>query len=293
MSWLRDHFHHFVFPAFIAAEKQTNQIGSPVNIKASPYAPEKLPSELQKLWTLCKEHGTPWSMDVREKTEFESKYGSSFRETAKVHNRLICDTLKSAIVAMRAEKSKRLLLAGRDVWSLAVHSERLGIPYIFIPEISRRVSESSYVRELLDHYGVTGEELLLDTGFAGSVPRGLSAQTGKKFRFRLMSQDSQGSQSSGFSFLTGQKYNQENLPEQLFPSRKTARQEALETEYLAKYWKTGGIHQDERKLWENRVPILIGKNPPTSGIFQHFSTRENIQRAAVLTSKLWRGLDWV
>ena len=54
-NWLRNHFNSFVFPAFMAAEKKSTEIGSPFHIKPSEKAPEELPSELKKLWTLCQD----------------------------------------------------------------------------------------------------------------------------------------------------------------------------------------------------------------------------------------------
>lgn len=188
MSWLRDHFYSFVFPAFLASGKDVGEIGEPFDVRASPHAPKRLPAELQKLWTLCKEHGVPWSWDVRESSSGSSKY----REMARVHHQVMRDTLNSALVAMRAEGCDRLFLGGRDVWVLAVMCERRRVPNLFVPELSRPVCDFPGVRGFLESRGFTGSELFLDTGFAGSIPRSLAKWYGNvPFKFRLMSQSDQ------------------------------------------------------------------------------------------------------
>jgi len=282
MSWLRDHFYRFVFPAFINAEKLSSEIGGPVDVKESPLAPQKLPPELRKLWTLCQEYKVNWANDAKESTYGTNLGGGSVhRANAKINGRILRSTLDSAVVAMREERKGKLLLAGRDVWALAVLAEKRRIPYIFIPEISRNVAASPAVVGLLERYGCTGNELLIDTGFAGSIPRSLERETGRKIPFRLMSQNRQYTHS--FLGRVPARGNRDSFPQQLFPNRKKARAEALETEYLGKYWKTGTIRHKEVFNVPGRFndPIVV----------QHLSNRDNIQRAALMTSMLWRGLD--
>jgi len=59
-------------------------------------------------------------------------------------------------------------------------------------------------------------------------------------------------------------------PNQLFPQRKKARNEALDTEYLPKYFKSGLIKDGEVK--------------------QFLSEPQEIVLAAILTSDIWRGV---
>ncbi len=187
MSWLRDHFYQFVFPAFVASGKPTDQIGEPFDVRASNHAPARLPSELQKLWTLCKEHNVPWSFDIRENNAHGGH--SKYRESAKIHYQVMRDTLASAQAALRHEGCDRIFLGGRDVWALAVLAERRRIPYLFVPELSRPVCDRPEVKEFLASRGFRGTELFLDTGFAGSIPRSLAKWYGEvPFKFRLMSQ---------------------------------------------------------------------------------------------------------
>jgi hypothetical protein len=364
--WLRHHFHEFVFPAFMAAEKKSTEIGQPFHVKASPQAPPELPTELQKLWTLCMDLKVPWEFDVRERNLNQGS--SKYRESARIHNRIINDTLQASLAALRHEGCSRLFLGGRDVWTFAVLCAKTRIPCMFVPELSRTVSARAACRPFLEAAGFTGDELFLDTGFAGSIPRNLQNHwPGRKFKFRLMSQDIQAveeyapkpdqlvdcdPEKEGIHrkwLMKQTKYRRR--PQQLFPNRAKAREEALETEYLAKYWRSGTyealIHQgfapEVFKEWKDRQGvdglglrrflkrahnvqnlgifdghevIFVSENDmhlapgfrewwlslPTVNepkvsvesetIIQYFSDRQTIQRAALLTSMLWRGIPF-
>lgn len=323
MGWLRDHFFRFVYPAFLAAEHETTRIGPPIDPKAPDSAPKHLPTELRKLWGLCQEHYVPWSYDIREHIQWGSSGGFSvFRETSQLHSRILRNTLSSAVAAMRLEGCTKLMLGGRDVWTLAVIAERRRVPYLFVPELSRKVSECYAVKDFLISRGFTGDELFVDTGFVGSIPDCLAKHFGRTFKFRLISQrpkyplgsvSQQNTDKLTFTFKETVKDGEpvseiigfhpkgkvprplrEMLPKrilhpnQLFPNRKNARAEALETEYLAKYWKTGTLDTP----YEDGFAYLCPKwEPPKTRVTQYFATRQNIQRAALLTSMLWRGVD--
>jgi len=277
MSWLRDHFYDFVFPAFLCAEKRTDSIGSGFDVKASEAAPKRLPTELRKLWTLCQEHNVKWSYDVRESGIGSSEPGgfgfggSKYRESAQVHTKILRNTLHSALVSMRAEGCSRLFLGGRDVWAFSVICHARSVPHLFLPELSRYVSADPVVKAFLESRGFTGDELFLDTGFMGSIPRNMEQFFGRPFKFRLMSQNDRWMPYLPVDDEQRVRQKVDFRPEQIFPNRVNARAEALETEYLSKYWKTG--------------TVVDGK------VAQFFSKREAIARAAVLTSQIWRGVD--
>jgi hypothetical protein len=373
MSWLRDHFHEHVYPAFVAAGELSSQIGKPFHIQPSEHAPKDLPTELKKLWTLCKEHNVQWAYDVREVGNFGGN--SRFRESAKIHSQILKSTLDAAVVAMKAEKCSKLLLGGRDVWTLAVLCERRGIPYLFVPELSRHVARSPLSRPFLESRGFRGDELFLDTGFAGSIPRSLKTHFGTDFKFRLMSQsDVLDPKTSKVTTVVAQEdmlidcdpmnggpvrqvkkgelYSVKEVtknsalkrrPNQVFPHRRMARAEALETEYLAKYWETGTVGAqrsqghapaifaewskkpdirrvpdpknrqlgftdgkeivqvslaDAHKLcpdlykWWLSLPDCQYDKLPQDAVTQKFASKESIQRAALLTSQLWRGIPY-
>lgn len=325
MSWLRDHFYQFVFPAMMAAEQPVDHMGDPLDVMVSPSAPANYPTELRKLWTLCKALGVPWSTDVRE----DGTGSSLYRTTAQIHHRILRNTMDSLVSTMKSEGCPRLLLPGRDVWTLAVLAERRGIPYVFLPEVSRRVAESKGIKDFLHSHGVTGNELVVDTGYAGSVPKAFSRAFGHPVKFRLMSQNDDTAH-LGFApewwLFPWKKPGRslqprsgiESRPNQVFPNRKRARAEVLETEYLAKYWKTGTTttiqfpkigsvspgaqfmvthdqNGEEVGLWldlnGNQVGAPVRGNPHTTKIIQFLSSRENIMRAAIITSMLYRGIE--
>jgi hypothetical protein len=358
LSWLRDHFHRFVFPAFVAAGKKSTEIGEPFDVRPSPHAPERLPPELRKLWTLCKEHEVPFEYDVRE----VNLYGgtSKYRERAKVDHGVLNSTLDSAMAALRAERCDRLFLGGRDVWAFAVMCERRRIPYMFVPELSRHVSSRPEVRPFLEARGFTGNELFLDTGYAGSIPRNLQAHFGRTFKFRLMSQTEQfvATMTDTGVFVDQEpgkgvpprrairKERWKRYPNQLFPNRKTAREEAMFQEYVAKFWRSGTFSQPVRsapmgqvnevfkewlhkpKVWRyddahKRIlcltdgvdavcvglsdvklqpgfyewwkslpkgPAWVPPDHKMGEIVQYLADKQSIQRAALLTSQIWRGI---
>jgi hypothetical protein len=262
MSWLRDHFFHFVFPAFVAAEKKSTEIGEPFHIMVSKHAPERLPTELQKLWTLCAEHGVPWSYDVRMLNTHGGM--SKFRKTARIHNQILRETATAAASVMRREGCSRLLLPGRDIYMLVPILAHRRVPFLFVPELSRPNSTAPAMRGFLEHLGVTGAELVVDTGFVGSIPANMNKLfPGRDFKFRLMSEQDKGDPRDRFY----------SRPHQFFPNRKGARAEAVESEYLSKYWKSGTTDE-------------------SGAIVQYLADKRSIQRAALLTSMLFRGIPY-
>jgi hypothetical protein len=358
--WLRHHFHEFVFPAFMAAEKQSSEIGKPFDVKPSPKAPETLPLELRKMWTLCMEHKVPWAFDVRQLNQYGGT--SKYREKARIHNRILNDELAAARAALRDEGCTRLFLGGRDTWPMAILCAKHRIPFRFVPELSRPVSQrAGACRRFLETIGFHGDELFLDTGFAGSIPRAIQKYFPEcNLKFRLISQTDievvedksymvDCDPASGRTRRDVMRYRRR--PNQLLPNRIKAREEALETEYLAKYWKSGTyeslIHQGfapavfkewkERKgvdglglrrfvkrqhnvqnlgIYDGREVVFVGENDmhlaagfkewwlslptihepdveaETEKVIQYFSDRESIQRAALLTCMIWRGIPY-
>jgi hypothetical protein len=399
-SWLRTHFHEFVYPAFMAAEKKSTEIEEPFHVQVAQSAPEELPTELRKLWTLCKEMNVPWVYDVRERNVHNGT--SKHRESARLHHGVINDTLDSSLAALRDEGCSRLFLGGRDVWTFAVMAERRRIPNLYVPELSRNVSSNPATKPFLEAVGFTGDELFLDTGYVGSIPRNLQKFWDRPFKFRLVSQtdiaihetggilvdvdpdaksEDCGCQDSDehakncvprIRKISKRHYKSLARPNQLHPNRDARRSEALETEYLSKYWKSGTTESVlERKTWapQDAFKTLFGKqllrirapkvthdeaginyDPPTKlahemtfadhtiktsmaiyhddkvalvniadakrlvpglyewyltlpeidpppaasqeRIIQYFADRQSIQRTALLTSMLWRGIPF-
>lgn len=118
--------------------------------------------------------------------------------------------VKNAWRSAKAQaKGKVILLPGRDVWIFEVLARRENYPTKFIPQCSRLALEYIKIDNAEDYF-------LLDTGFAGSIPKGL----GIVENILLSS-------------------NMKNPTTQVFPKRTGARHLALRIEGLPKYWKSG------------------------------------------------------
>jgi len=274
-NWLRDHFYRFVYPALCCAKANTysanaNSIKTffPVEISAKDYKFcawwDKLPPELAKLRALCDQLQIGWS---------SCNYSQGWR--ANLHFDVMRETLISAERRRKTLGCDRLLLAGRDVWVLEVMAKRRGIDTLFLPEISRNVASfPNQLKAFLIEKGFTGNELLVDTGFVGSIPKKIDEAMGTNLKFVLMSQEKK------FNYLNCsisiQDQNCIDRPNQVFPQRRLARKEALETEYLPKYWKTGTV-----KYQDGVVQVV-----------QFLSEPQEIVLAAILTSDIWRGVKY-
>jgi hypothetical protein len=202
---------------------------------------------------------------------------------AKRQGELHFDILRKTILSAERVRKERglasILLPGRDVWPLEVMAAKRGIPTIYIPELSRLVCyHTNALSGLLRHYGVNGSELIVDTGFVGSIVQAVGEVLGQPLQFYLMSQSPRPSLpswtslpswmletkktktttvSTGQDFLPPlqtfpdpppdaigdegslikrgrQTFNANRRPNQVFPNRRKARTEAIDTEYLPK-----------------------------------------------------------
>ena len=148
----------------------------------------------------------------------------------------------------------------------------------------------------MDEYKFTGNELLVDTGFAGSIPKNINANLGCNLKFILLSQDKISSFMGPHNIDEGHiqigkpvTSHKEDLraierPNQVFPNRANVRGEALEIEYLPKYWASGTIDYSNYEGNEgfSEPPIVI----------QYLARSEEIIAAAFLTSNIWRGVKY-
>lgn len=112
----------------------------------------------------------------------------------------------------KAAQGKKILLAGRDVFIFEILARRENYPTTFIPECSRAT-----VKWFWEH-GNFSDHFLFDTGFAGSIPRGLGIQD-----FKLLS------------------FAQRDSVKQTFPKLTWSRHLALKIEKTPKYWESGRI----------------------------------------------------
>lgn len=146
-----------------------------------------------------------------------------------------------------AAASRPMLLAGRDAFVFEILARRENFPTTFRPDISR--ATVSIVKEDYSNY------YLLDTGFMGSIARGL-----------FISHYGLASAERGISA----KY-------QTFPHLKGARSLALKIEATPKYWMTG-------KYIDTSVNLF---NPTREILPQEFSSKPEFERAAGITIQVY------
>jgi hypothetical protein len=149
-------------------------------------------------------------------------------------------------------------------------AKKRGIPSVYVPEMSRMVCCGGYgdadwnarnkqiILSLFEKYGIGIDEpvLMVDTGYFGSIVRAVGDAVGHPIKFALMSQGyktnllplnsfpaKQRAEAWGTYIVPrkGHNIDPNSKPNQLFPNRKTARKEVLDTEYLPKYFKTGTL----------------------------------------------------
>lgn len=260
-SWLRDHFYNFVFPAVKLAatvsNKTSTDLGEPFDVQLTEAErAEGGPTELKKLYKLC--------------NQLNVQYDGSRRtsNTSALHFDVLRQTLLSAESLRKSKGYSHLLLTGRDVWQIEVMARRRRIPTLFLPEVSRLFVRSTgpAAKEFMLEKGVTDNMLLIDTGFVGSIPLGMSEKLGFDIPFALMSQDVKNG--TKHAWIPGAVADKR--PNELFPCRKGKRAEALATEYLPKYFCSGTVKN--------------GK------VVQYLAEAQEIAQAAVLTSDIWRGI---
>lgn len=154
-----------------------------------------------------------------------------------------------------------VLLAGRDVWVFEVLARRENFPTTFRPDISRHTV--NYVKEdYRDH-------LLFDTGFMGSIPKGLKIE-----HFLLASWAEEARKNR---HITGES-------RQVFPRMSGARSLALKIERTPKYWHAGYARDAHGEAAGRWFYTPIGEVT----IHQELANTNEFYRAAFLTLEIYK-----
>jgi hypothetical protein len=311
MSWLRQHFYEFVFPSFfntLEYDEASQSISGPHWPKVPEKFPRKFrtyfngkiaaPGEIRALYYLMEEcYASPGR--IQAITCNSSNWPRYY------------NLIKRSLLAAESRRKKlgcsKILLTGRDVWVMEVLARRLGIETIFLPQISRNsvVDVSAYshrsIRDFFKENGVTGDELLIDTGFAGSIPRSIEKimVNGKRISCLLISQ-ANCSLNDDYPYIKplnervvvpekkGRKYfadgpwNPNRRPNQIFPNMQKVRQKVLKIEDFPQYWASGRILRRGFSYEDSEYEV-----------YQNLSTRSEFVACAVLTSLFWRGMKGV
>ena len=153
--------------------------------------------------------------------------------------------------------NKQILLAGRDVFIFEILARRENYPTIFMPEISRATVQhiKRFPLEVEDDF------FLFDTGFVGSIPRGLGLRN-----FSLMSY---ALNSSMVGYWPNRRRTSNPDTKQVFPHLSFSRGLALKIEKTPKYWESGRMGTEDQ-------------------IIQPFSHQEEFYRAAQLTLEIYK-----
>lgn len=252
MSWIRDHKHYWVYPVMneILIKSKYSEMGYP----------DLTYEEAIQLKPVNSEIARDMQARIDELNRFQSKDSLNYPT-------VIRDTIKSVEAELVRKKYTRLILTGRDTWAFVVLCERRNIPYVYIPSLSRAVARSGVLGGLLLKHNITSNDLLLDTGWIGSIQKHISIVMGYEQPFLMMSQVDQQPKKWGIK-VKGEKLVR--FPNQVFPNRAKAREEAIDVEHLPKYLRTGRVNEQ-------------GK------IVQDVECLEEFMKCFLMTEMLWSG----
>jgi hypothetical protein len=308
MSWIRDHFYQFVFPALEMRMNGMKPTESDVkeffekNGSCWPKVPQDypwrckeyfhskrdMPSELRALKYWC---------DQTPDTQFNSSnYAGDPLNEGVARSEYYWNLQKNSLISANAIRKQlgveRLLLTGRDMWFTEVMARKLNIPTLFVREVSRNVvnmgenggnAQCRAVKKFFKDLGLGKDELLYDTGFSGTIPLTMQRFLNLDIRFVLMSQDTSSSTLPGvipiFSYPTENRWKDtehdpNKRPNEIFPNKKRCRDDVLKIEGLPKYFTSGDVR------------YINGKYK----VCQYVRYHQDIISTAILTSMVYRGI---
>lgn len=179
----------------------------------------------------------------------------------------------------KAAAGRPILLAGRDVFIYEILARREGFPTVFRPDISRNT-----MHHVVEDYR---EHFLVDTGFAGHIPKALSIKN-----YMMASSDEVKTQGASYGtyYCTCRMCRRSKLrgitpltkeTYQIFPRMKGSRSLALKIERTPKYWKRSYYRDGRSHGGHPSYP-----QGPT-GIFQELSPTSEFIAAARLTIEVY------
>lgn len=282
MSWIKNHFRHFVLPGIhTLAKHQGRSNTAPGGLTITDIKPRDkqvrpstkckfveagllyslISSVLRKgdptreiALGLCRQIGR--AKDAEFVYAIDSRngikgLGDNYNgvEGSDVLHSMLCNSMRRLKRKMR--RSGSLLLPGRDVWAWEVMARKLSVKSTFDPRVSRGVARSNKaLRTCIDEWKVKSWEdvLFFDTGFSGSIPRAIAKAEGlPQINMLLLS--------SG------------TPKHQIFRTHTGSRAKALAFEYLAKYFVSGTARD--------------------GAPYQELNPLDEFIKAALLTTWLW------
>ena len=276
MSYLRNHFRHFVLPGIHALSRANGKTLTAVDIV--PRDKQIRPStkckfvEAGLLYSLvssilrkgdptreialglCRQIGRAKDAEFVYAIDTEGRVKSLGEkydgvEGSDVLHSMLCNSMRRLKRQMRRKGS--LLLPGRDVWCWEVMAQKLTVPSTFDARVSRSVAHNeSALRTCIDDWKINdwSNVLFFDTGFSGSIPRAIArAEKLDQIDMLLLSSA--------------------DPSKQIFRTHTGSRAKALAFEYLAKYF-VSGTHRDGQP-------------------YQELNPLDDFIKAALLTIWLW------
>jgi hypothetical protein len=276
MSWIRNHFRHFVIPGVRTIARADGRVLMDRDIR--PFDGRLRPSskckyaEAGMLYAavasvlrksdptrevalgLCRALGSPAEAQFIYELDSQSRVrdlaeGYKDVEGSDVLHSFIRSSVKR--LKRRTRKKATVVYPGRDVWCWEVLSRKVGLPSLYDSRVSRCIATNEKaLQKTMEHWEVPdwARTLLFDTGYQGTVPRAIGKAAGLERINMVM-----------LSAVEGK--------EQIFPGHAKSRRKALACEYLAKYRR--------RCVTRDDAP------------YQELADLEEFIKAALLTVWLW------
>lgn len=283
MNWLERHYREFVFPVIVGRRFGTRVDDLDISATLEPYTKVIRPAKgcsspelgmLKAVLSNCEMRGFTQSalfsnfafrgitMDGNDSHSSVLAPGNlvKFTPEALIHN-----MIKNSVRELKSKLNpgNKAVLLGRDVWLFAVMCEKMGVPYVYEPVVSRDVCRHfEALSSVVSRLNLRSGDVLFDTGFQGSIYQAVDEITPVAIHCLMLSAN-------------------ENEFQQ-FPHNKLSRNRALFIEYLPKYFSTGrvtGFRFAERHDGKVEPAELVAVQP--------FSSAEQFINCALLTGWLW------
>jgi len=290
MSWLRNHFRHFVLPGIHTLARQQGQSKEWGATASSglTVADIKPRDKLIRPSSKCKfvEAGLLYSLvssvlrkgnptreialglcrQIGRAKDAEFVYAIDAKGSVKslgaaydgvegsdVLHSMLCNSMRRLKRQMRRRGS--LLLPGRDVWCWEVMAQKLSVQSTFDARVSRSVAgNQKALRVCIDDWKVQSwdDVLFFDTGFSGTIPRAIArAEKLDEINMLLLSSA--------------------NTKVQIFRTHTGSRAKALAFEYLAKYFVSGTTRDNQPYQELNPLDAFIKAALLTIWLWHHVS----------------------
>ena len=220
MTWLKDHITKYVLPGMgVRSAKPSSKVAWPeAGMIYNALRSKGGDKELEELCVWIPEGGPVGRASIHQLAT--SRTGlKKLGNHVGIPGPLVLHSFIKATVRKLKKENKKLVLPGRDAWSWAVLSAKMGVDFLYDPRVSRSIAcHDVTMKQILKEWAIKDWEkvILFDTGFAGSVPRAIAKCAG----------------ATSFSMILASA----NDPLfQIFQGHTGCRAKVLASEYMSKY----------------------------------------------------------